>query len=252
MNDSEKTGLSVNVLIGGVIILLVALPYVGRILWEETILTCRQGPQLVGFSMAHTMPIFMLLGMLGMLMAHVWLIVVCYHAFWKHVKFGPLDRLLVVSLISTIALSDSPERGWEYLMGRICGPRQSAAELFVKGDTVLDRYLLAVVIDKQGNVNQPVRGRRTLLGIATVHDDPAAVRMLIAHGANVNALDGHSAPLNEAAEAGDFEIVKLLIEAGADPNQPDLAGFTPAGRASVYGHENIARYLDSRSATRSK
>jgi hypothetical protein len=38
-----------------------ALYLVLRIVWEETLLTWRQGPQMVGFSLAHTGPLIPLL-----------------------------------------------------------------------------------------------------------------------------------------------------------------------------------------------
>jgi hypothetical protein len=252
MTNRESTGLPSSVLIGGGIVLLVAIPFVSRILWEETFLTCEKGPQLVGFSMAHTMPSLMLLGALGLLLAHIWLVVIGYHVFWRRVSLASVDRTLVVSLILTLVLSYSPQRGWEFLMGRICGPRQSAAELFVKGGTPVDHFFLKVVLKNHGNVNQPIPSGGTLLGIAIARGDVAAVRILIDLGADVNAMDSRSTPLNEAAEKGDFPIVKALIEAGADPNKQARDGFTPAGRASAHGHEDIAVYLDSKNGPPAK
>jgi ankyrin repeat protein len=252
MSNRESSGLPSSVLIGGWIVLFVAIPFVGRILWEETFLTCERGPQMIGFSMAHTMPALMLLGVLGLLMAHIWLVVIGFHVFWRQTSLAPVDRMLVVSLILTLVLLYSPQRGWEFLMGRVCGPRQSAAELFAKGGTPVDHFLLKVVLKNHGNVNQPVSTGGTLLGIAIARGDVAAVRILIDRGADVNGMDYSSTPLNEAAEKGDFSIVKALIEAGADPNKQDRDGFSPAGRASAHGHEDIAVYLDSRNGPPAK
>jgi hypothetical protein len=252
MNNSEKSGLPMNVLIGGGIVLLLAVPFVGRILWEETVLTCQKGPQMVGFSMAHTMPFLMIFGSLGLMLAHVWILVIGFHAFWRHTDLARIDRVLLGFLILTVALCYTSYRGWIYLMGRVCGPRESAAELLVAGSTPLDRYFLGMVLKRHDNVNRPVADGRSLLGIATTRGDLAMVRLLIARGADVNAMDGHSTPLNEAAEEGHFDIVRTLIDAGADPNRPGLDGFTPAGKASAYGHEDIAHFLDSRRATPTK
>lgn len=51
------------------------------------------------------------------------------------------------------------------------------------------------------------------------------IRLLIDHGANVNAQDGESqAPLYEACIAGCLEVVKLLLGEKADVNDDDVNG----------------------------
>src|SRR5688572_17112207 len=52
---------------------------------------------------------------------------------------------------------------------------------------------------------------------AVQHNDPAAVKRLIAEGVNVSELDANGdAPLVMAAYKGYTEVVRLLLEAGAD------------------------------------
>ncbi|MGE3809639.1 MAG: ankyrin repeat domain-containing protein, partial [Gemmataceae bacterium] len=82
-------------------------------------------------------------------------------------------------------------------------------------------------------------------------DDPDYVRALIAHGADVN--DRHwwgRAALHFACKAGFVRTVRVLLEAGADPNLRDEAGETPlfhVGKASprVDRRPLIAALLDA-------
>ena len=56
-------------------------------------------------------------------------------------------------------------------------------------------------------------------------------KLLIEHGADVNAKNGVTTPLHEAARYGCIEICKLLIEHGADINTKNSQGKTPLDMA---------------------
>ena len=70
-----------------------------------------------------------------------------------------------------------------------------------------------------------------------------AVAVLIELGFDVNARS-RTAPLHEAAMRGNLDIIRLLLEHGADPNVRDL-GYeaTPAGWAEHFGHSEAQRHL---------
>ncbi|HEX5865037.1 MAG TPA: ankyrin repeat domain-containing protein [Casimicrobiaceae bacterium] len=80
---------------------------------------------------------------------------------------------------------------------------------------------------------------------AVESDDAAAVRNLIARGAPVNARTSiGSTPLLIAAGHGNADIVRLLLEAGADPLVVDRrGGVSPLHKACQGGSVEVARML---------
>ncbi|KAJ4311287.1 hypothetical protein N0V84_010534 [Fusarium piperis] len=69
-------------------------------------------------------------------------------------------------------------------------------------------------------------------------------RMLISHGADVNARDMELlTPLHSAADYDLLPMVEILLEAGADPNARDFEGTTPLSQAAAVGNLRIVRSL---------
>jgi len=82
---------------------------------------------------------------------------------------------------------------------------------------------------------------RTLLHKA---DDPACVRVLLAHGAIVNARsDEQQTPLMLAASRGNSEIVQLLLNAKADVSPISAHRMTALDYAVRGGHDDVAELL---------
>ncbi len=81
--------------------------------------------------------------------------------------------------------------------------------------------------------------------------DAAAVKALVADGADVNARDNGYTPLMFAARAGNVEAIKALIDAKADLNLRDCAaddGWTPLIHAIHKRQNAAARALVERGA----
>jgi ankyrin repeat protein len=107
------------------------------------------------------------------------------------------------------------------------------------------------LIDQRGLLPGHV-GERTALHFAVDH--PAVVRELLSRGADPNIRDeGDDAyPLHFAAGYGRFEVVRMLVEAGADTYGPgtfhllDVVGWATCFETST--HTEVARYLLARGA----
>jgi len=85
----------------------------------------------------------------------------------------------------------------------------------------------------------------TLLHHVASDGDLPKARLLVDHGADINAIDEEyrSTPLGFAVRWGQREIVAFLLERGADPNLGGDAWATPLAWAKRRGHESVASIL---------
>src|ERR671937_2195069 len=94
------------------------------------------------------------------------------------------------------------------------------------------------------------------LGLASFFGNANAARVLLDHGADVNSASRNQMkvmPLHSAAAAQDpdvrYEISKLLLEAGADPNARQQDEYTPLMAADQQGDPRVRELLVSHGAT---
>ncbi len=90
----------------------------------------------------------------------------------------------------------------------------------------------------------------TPLHSAAAARQPAIARLLIAHGAKVNAAQAESGftPLHEAAANGDLEFARLLLEYGAEINAKMNDGKTPLAFALSRNQAEMVAFLRGRGA----
>jgi uncharacterized protein len=95
------------------------------------------------------------------------------------------------------------------------------------------------------------------LGLASFLGHTESVLLLLERGAEVNSAsrnDMKVMPLHSAAATGDpearYEIAKLLLDHGADPNARQQHDFTPLMAADQSGDERLAQLLEEHGATR--
>jgi ankyrin repeat protein len=94
------------------------------------------------------------------------------------------------------------------------------------------------------------------LGLASFFGHVDAARLLVERGAEVNSPSRNPMkvmPLHSAAAAQDpyvrYEIAKLLLEAGADPNARQQDEYTPLMAADQHGDHRLRELLVEHGAT---
>ena len=104
-------------------------------------------------------------------------------------------------------------------------------------------------VRQTGNTWLPAAAAADAASLALLHaaraDDWPAVLAQLKAGANPNAVDAEwrGGVLARAAAAGQTEVVRKLLAAGADPDQRGEQGFTPLGAAALRGHALVVRLL---------
>ena len=88
--------------------------------------------------------------------------------------------------------------------------------------------------------------RFTLLHDMAFTGDIHKARLLLDHGAAIDPIDDEyqSTPLGYAAHWGKQEMVRLLLEWGADPNKSGAPWATPLAWARKKGHAEIETDLE--------
>ena len=89
--------------------------------------------------------------------------------------------------------------------------------------------------------------------LATINGHKDVVRFLLEKGANPSKAykDGET-PLHSSARCGRKYMVQLLLDGEADPNMADTEGTTPLQVAAYFGHKDVVELLMDRRADPNK
>lgn len=147
------------------------------------------------------------------------------------------QRALLIFL-ATLALSGVLAVAYESWIAR--GRREVFAAAWRNENGVVERFLLS-----GGDPNLRNDHDESLFQISIRAANVSLVNRMIENRADINSATqkGESFPLLEAAGAGNVEILLLLLERGANPNQANRFGETPLIRAATTGKTAIAEPL---------
>ena len=101
--------------------------------------------------------------------------------------------------------------------------------------------MLGLLLESCPNVDAHLPDQLTLLELAVSRGNEVATRMLLDAGADIRQT-GQELIVQAAAE-GAYGIVKILLDGGADPNQPDSADRSPLSETIKNGHYKVAHLL---------
>ena len=249
MQNNPPVGFPKPWTVAGSIILVAAALFVGRIVYEETILTWTNGPQMVGFAMMHgAVPLFLFSGLIGVPLGLLWVIVSLVLLARRKFRIPPVDWVPTISLLILAALLLIPYDSWEELAVDVAGPGLHGSDFMLEGAGQGNRRLVTHLLRQGYDVNYEDKGGTTPLSGAAVEGKKEMVAFLVSRGADVNRKNRSlgETPLMAASEMGKLDTVNVLLDRGADPCATDKEGHTAAGLAKKYGHGDIAEYLSSR------
>ena len=149
---------------------------------------------------------------------------------------GDTNRLEEFSQLDAEALQSFSSDGWTPLhLASAFAPATAVALL-------LDHGARADAVSKNPQRNQPLHAAVAL------GPDMEKVRLLLAHGANVNAVQaGGFTPLFSVAAANRRDLTELLLAHGANAHSQNEYGKTAAEFARERGHTEMAAWLESQS-----
>ena len=108
-----------------------------------------------------------------------------------------------------------------------------------------DREQVKELVSRGADVKAVIESGRGAVLLACLVGDPGIMKLLLDHGAPVDAKDKYElTPLMAAARWGRIEMVNVLLEQGADPNARDKQGNTSLSLALTYGHKEVKALLE--------
>jgi len=108
--------------------------------------------------------------------------------------------------------------------------------------------MVEMLLDSDAPINEN-GDHGSALGQATTYGHEEVVKLLLAHGAEVNTEYGRlGSPMQEASRLGYVDIVKALIDAGADVNRGNRHQASALQAAAREGHLNVVQLLTSAKA----
>ncbi|SFS20586.1 Ankyrin repeat-containing protein [Granulicella pectinivorans] len=199
------------ILLPGAILSLGSALIAGRLLWEETLLTWRSGPQMVGFSLAHGTFAFLLS---FPFLLTLWTIPCIAAVLLWACRHRPIQRTTLSTVAAAIAVLGIlliPSSFWDRLFAaRLAASPHASA----------------------------------FLHRAAAEGDLSVVKALLAHGVPIDAVDQHGdTPLHLAAATGKTGVVQYLVTHGAALNAINLDGESPLHTSIVNRHPFVTRAL---------
>ncbi|WLI89062.1 ankyrin repeat domain-containing protein [Massilia sp. R2A-15] len=163
--------------------------------WENTALSWASGPQMIGFSLLHTVGIILFPAILASL---AWIVVSVSLPLFKTRTWRLSNLLGALAIVVSLGIAFLPYGFWvSTFAGRIAkGPH--ATEFLVDMAASGQTSAVLALLDQGVDINSQGRSGTALHG-AAVRGELDVIRLLIARGADVNAINAYGdSPLASA------------------------------------------------------
>jgi hypothetical protein len=190
--------------------------FAAEFVWEQTLLTWQNGPQMVGFFLTETGLILIALASLLLLAAWICTVaVLTIRDLLKRRSISWSRYLGLAAAVGLLILPVLPYSFWQrmFVERLVHSPHASAflTDAAADGDMELTKGLLAqgVAIDARSDYG------RTALHVAVIQGQIQLIEYLISNGADVNATDQYGkTPLDLALEDKRHDAAQILIAHG--------------------------------------
>ncbi len=232
----------------GVVLATATALFTARIVCEQTLLAWTGGVQMTGFPVPQLALDW--IGLVCALLGLVWAIAIATLSIRSRSRISATDKWLVALLVLCCGLWLVPAEPWKLLMLRVHGtrnvPRSWVVNAAASGEIRLLDYLLAAGADPDVQVSSG----QSALGAAAAAGQIATARALIARGAHVDSRTRltFDTPLTEAAQMNQLDMVRLLLDRGADIEARDVMGRTALDWARENANADMVQLLQARSA----
>ena len=186
----ERLPLPIRMQVFGWAALVGALAWDLRLIYEQTILTWRNGPQMLGFAMAHLHPGLLIVGVVSLIGAHVWL--VWFLVLWiRRLRRGNRMRQVAwvqLGLITLVtAIPYIPYSLWQIATLELAGPGSNAGAQLAIAATGDQRLLVRQLLRHGVSIEGSTKWGGTALNMACQAEELEMARYLIAKGAKIDA-----------------------------------------------------------------
>ena len=220
---------------------------VGRLFYEQTIMTWHSPAQSISESLLHNGSPIYWIGVVFVLLTLVWFVCAFIFILQGRQKLVTFHWIQFILLILAILIY-VPSGSWQTFRVSLWGPGEHGDKLLLLAATQGDARLATMLLQHDIDINRRNHRGETALTLAITQNRLKFVDLLLNNGANVNLRNDISGvtPLMYAAKLGNIDIVHLLLKHHANPSLKDNEGRLAEYFAFINNHPDIVKLFKQR------